>query len=171
MFDILAYSLLAGLFVFYATLVLLFVERESHFGPFASKDKKLVYLHRNPDGDIVDRHEQPINLFDRIRWFFGVYKVVKEDLDESLNAFDKEEYKEVWFVNPMRMELWECPMCLSAWVALIPAAWALTFAPVVMAAFVWGAVSAVSIILHRFTMQDQVEMSFELLGTSDDASN
>ena len=89
-----------SLLVFYLTRMLLFVERDNHFGPLPSAKKFLTR--------IVDNYHQPVTLFDWIRRFtpFNPYEV-KGDL---------------WIVNERKMEVWTCPFCLSFWIAFIATA-------------------------------------------------
>jgi hypothetical protein len=48
-------------------------------------------------------------LFDRIRFLFGLYRVSPDN-------------SHVWVVRNERLPVWECPKCLSFWVAVVTAA-------------------------------------------------
>jgi hypothetical protein len=50
-----------------------------------------------------DAFERPVNFFDRVRYIFGVYKIEKN----------------MWFVNPLRMAVFECSFCLSFWISVV----------------------------------------------------
>lgn len=86
--------LLATLSVAYLTRVLLF---DAHgTGPFPSAESKIVV----DEGPV-----RAVHLFDRVRRVLGAYEIV-----DSL-----------WFVRSKRMEVWECPKCLSFWMAFVGA--------------------------------------------------
>lgn len=91
----------------YMTKFMLLEKKVSHFGPFPSSVKK-VYFHLEIDdeGNEEPPHFQPATLFDRIRKLFGAYRVTKD----------------TWHVKDGALgEVWTCPICLSFWMALIPA--------------------------------------------------
>lgn len=97
-----------SLLVFYLTRMLLFVERDNHFGPFPSAKKFLTR--------VVDNYHQPVTLFDWVRRLtpFNPYEVTGD----------------LWVVNERKMEVWTCPFCLSFWVAFIATAiYGLTMQP------------------------------------------
>jgi hypothetical protein len=81
--------------VAYLTKILLYEEKESHFGPFPSKTK-IVH-------DLQSRYTQPVTLFDWIRRL-------------TLNPYNIQG--ELWVVNEKEMERWTCPTCLSFWIAI-----------------------------------------------------
>jgi len=81
--------------LFYITRVLLYEEKESHFGPFPSKTRQ-VY---NEDTG----HIQPVTLFDWVRRL-------------TLNPYQIHE--ELWMINNPKMDRWTCPTCLSFWIAI-----------------------------------------------------
>ena len=91
---------LAAAAVFYLTKVLLFEEKTSHFGPFASTSEWVIRQSTH--------YQQPVTLFDRIRrWSpFNPYNV------------QMIEGEGLWAVDEKRMERWTCPKCLSFWISL-----------------------------------------------------
>lgn len=79
--------------VYYITTVLLFdIDAEEPF----ERDDMDIYL--STEGQMLTR---PVSIFDFVRRIFGLYKVVDAR----------------WFVRTERLPLWECPVCLSFWVA------------------------------------------------------
>lgn len=87
----------------YITKFMLLERKNSHFGPFPSRTK---VIHFDTDWE-EDEHVQPAAMFDYIRRLFGAYKVTGN----------------LWNVKPGALaEVWTCPICLSFWMALLPAA-------------------------------------------------
>lgn len=86
--------IIVSLALAYTTYILLLRRKSSHFGPFPSTTK-VVRFH-DPD------HVQPVTFFDYIRRVFGVYQVQGD----------------VWTVDAIRCQRWECPFCLSFWIAI-----------------------------------------------------
>lgn len=80
-------AVLYTLSVAYLTHVLLL---SNDIGPFRSKKSTVLYTNGTT---------RPVNLFDRVRRFFGVYKV--------------EGY--VWEIKS-EIAVWYCPYCLSFWI-------------------------------------------------------
>lgn len=101
--------LLAAFAVYYLTKVLLFEEKISHFGPFASKSE---WVFRQ-----ATHYQQPVTLFDRIRrWSpFNPYSV------------QEIEGEWLWSVDEGRLERWTCPKCLSIWISLAISLFILVF--------------------------------------------
>lgn len=146
--DSLVYVLASVFTVFYLVLIFQFYEKVSHFGPFQSKTRRMIYLRRDMSGEVIEKYEQPITIFDWVRRLFGVYRIEKEECTDN-DTFDIGcEEGEVWFVRQERMEVWECTTCLSGWVALIPALVSLLQFPFVWAFIIWGASAGLSSILH-----------------------
>lgn len=72
------------------------VPKKSHFGPFRSKDKKVIF--------VISENEQPVVLWDWIRRLFGVYTIVGNN----------------WYIEDNReaVERFTCPFCLSFWTSI-----------------------------------------------------
>ena len=83
-----------GIALAWVVRVMLLESKSSHFGPWPSRTA-VVYF---PE----EEHAQPVAFFDRIRRLFGVY-TIKDG---------------VWEVRKLRAEVWECPICLSLWLAI-----------------------------------------------------
>jgi hypothetical protein len=81
--------------VFYLTKILLYQEKESHYGPFPSTEKS---TYREATG-----HVQPVTLFDWVRRF-------------TLNPYSIHD--DTWIIDERKMERWSCPTCLSFWITL-----------------------------------------------------
>ena len=81
----------------YLTRILIFKQHPRGSGPFQSKTQ-FVY-------DSVSKMSQPVTLFDYIRRYtpFNPYKVGEE----------------MWIINPDRILVWSCPICLSFWVTFL----------------------------------------------------
>ena len=90
--------LLASLACAYIVRILLLEEKESHVGPFVLKST-FVYFQET-------KHIQPAALFDILRLLLGVYTV------------SHTKSGTLWTVRQLRAEVWECPKCLSFWVAI-----------------------------------------------------
>lgn len=105
--NILELFIIFSFSVIYITHILLLERKVSHFGPFPSKTKIIYFpLSYDEEGEKIPAHHQPAALFDYIRRLFGVYKVNKD----------------TWqVVDGSMSERWTCPVCLSFWVAIIPA--------------------------------------------------
>lgn len=105
--DFLTLFVIMAMAVTYATHILLLERKTSHFGPFPSKSRFVVFhTDFDEDGTEIARHAQPVALFDRIRRLFGAYSI------QGLQ----------WNVRDGALsEVWTCPKCLSFWIALLPA--------------------------------------------------
>lgn len=105
-----AVLILTAVSTFYTVEVLLWDKKTSKHGPYPSKTREVVeVLSVLKDG--VSTYNAPVTLFDWIRRGAGMYNVVKYvDLDNVKREF--------WYVKRERAEVWECPTCLSFWVAL-----------------------------------------------------
>ncbi len=81
-------------------------ERTSHFGPFRSFDDKIIRHYYNDEGEVEDTYEQPVTLIERIRRW------------SPLNPYNVNSAAREWHVDSLKIEVWECPKCLSPWIAL-----------------------------------------------------
>lgn len=97
--QLIALSLAAA----YITRALLFEERVSHYGPWASKREKVLRMRKTKDGQIL-HYEQDVTFFDRIRQF-------------TTRCYDIDKEEGIWGVREDRMEMWTCPKCLAFWVS------------------------------------------------------
>jgi hypothetical protein len=84
-----------GFAVYYLTMILLFDIED--IGPFPSKK---AYVQQANVG------EKEVDLFDRFRYLFGMYRIEKDSAGMS-----------VWHVRPYAALVWVCPTCLCFWVA------------------------------------------------------
>ncbi|APU89039.1 hypothetical protein Rctr85_010 [Virus Rctr85] len=140
------FFILGGMFVFYASLVLLFQEKESHFGPWPSRLRRVIWAKlAKPDSasdwtDSYTEYTQPVTLFDWVRRLFGAYAVQRVSDDPV---------EEVWYVKDERMEVWTCPVCLSFWLSLVPTVFYKLVGGGWLSSFIFPfAVSGVSVLLH-----------------------
>ena len=116
------YVVLAGLAVAYLVSVFLFEVEEGETGPYPEDDVKFAEY-------IKDEHseEGTYNLFhrritrwDRIRQFLNhPYRV---EPTPYMAWEEADGIKEVWTRDEDKMRFWECPKCLSFWIA-IPFTW------------------------------------------------
>lgn len=144
-----------GLVVFYLVRVLLFEEKVSHYGPWPSKRRQVVwYKMTKPSG--FYEYTQPVTAFDWVRRIFGVYRVSKIG-DKSQGTEE-----ELWYVNEARAEVWTCPVCLSFWMAILPAAYIAVVSSVPNALLSLVAMAAISVLLHSF--RDAQEATSEFYG-------
>jgi hypothetical protein len=90
--------------VAYITRVLLYEDRVSHYGPWPSKNSKVVRMQRPAGEEILYTQEHPVTAFDRIR-------------QATTGAYDVDKKTNTWYVREDRMEMWTCPKCLTFWVA------------------------------------------------------
>lgn len=91
--------------VYYVTRALVFEHKPSHQGPWPSEHKRVQRVFEDAEGKTMT-YSYPVNFFDYVRRFFGLYKVGKE----------------FWLVREERLEVWTCTFCLSFWVALLAGA-------------------------------------------------
>lgn len=123
--------ILSSFALFYLVCVLLLYERETHFGPFESLNKKVCFIHE--DG----AHYQPVALFDRIRALTGIYK--KEG--------------NIWYVKRYWVtDVWTCPTCLSMWVAMPISVFLVVSGEVLIRdiVIIHFALAGISTFLHQF---------------------
>lgn len=90
----------------YLIRLFLIEERSSHYGPFPAQDATVKRIHRDREGDIAYIYEQPVTLLERIRRL------------TPLNPYMIDESTQEWHINGLKSEVWECPKCLSPWVAV-----------------------------------------------------
>ena len=100
-----------GFCVFYVVLVLgleeLTQDDLDESGLLVDKKKIVVNIVQFDESSYV-KYTRYVDFFDRFRALFGVYEreaAVEEDVDEY------------WYINKKRSGVWECPFCLSFWVA------------------------------------------------------
>lgn len=145
---------LVGLVTAYIVEVLLFQEKVSHYGPFPSKERKVIHIQHRPDGT-VSEYTQPVTWFEWFRRGFGVYTVLPDEgtTGDPENEIPAIPPSETWFVNPEAIEVWTCPTCLSFWVSVIVSLVAfiafpeITFSQYIMLV---GAGASLSTIIHRY---------------------
>lgn len=89
-----------GFAVWYLTHIFVLKEDGTDTGPLRSSTKVILTF----DYQTNTMSRRPVNLFDRIRSLFGVYR----DTD-----------KEEWTVREDAPGPWFCPICLSFWVSLL----------------------------------------------------
>lgn len=94
--------ILMGLACGWLTKVFLLEKEDEVLGPWPV-DHTMIYFEADADDP---PHLQPAVFFDRIRFIFGVY-------DEKLDGEQR-----LWIVKPERAAVWQCPICLSFWMAL-----------------------------------------------------
>lgn len=80
-------------------------ELGSHHGPFPSDTKAVKRIHRDAEGEIEYVYEAPVTLIDRLRRI------------TPLSPYEIED--DVWYINGIKAEVWECPKCLSPWLAAV----------------------------------------------------
>lgn len=95
---------IGALVLFFLIEILLWNDREL-YGPFSSKTKKVVRAVF--DGEEYKSYERPVNTFDYLRRFSGIYRV------EGNN----------WVVIERAVAVWECPKCLGFWLAAPLSIW------------------------------------------------
>jgi hypothetical protein len=89
--------------VSYFVRVFEFGELVSHFGPFPNYDKLVKRIHRDEEGDIIDIYEAPVTLIDEVR------------ARTPMNPYHISD--NTWMIDNQKMWVWECPKCLSPYVA------------------------------------------------------
>lgn len=88
--------LIVGIFsTYYIVRILLYTDKESHFGPFTNENK-FIY-------NSVTAHSQPVSFFDYIRRYTYNPYVIEDNL---------------WTIHPKRMWVWTCPQCLGFWISM-----------------------------------------------------
>jgi len=92
--------------VAYFTRIFLYEEKESHFGPLENWDVRIRRIERDVDGEIDEDHsyEAPQTLIDRVRFA------------SPMNPYDVDSEGN-WKVNEKKIEVWECPKCLTPYIA------------------------------------------------------
>lgn len=111
--------ILAAFAVAYLVWVFLFDLETGGVGPFRSKTKIFAEHRRVEDGSPDPDYQlfiYHITLWDRIRqWLTRAYRIEKT----PYMAWEPEdEIEEVWIKNDNRMQVWECPKCLSFWMSI-----------------------------------------------------
>lgn len=142
-------AVLGGLTVFYLTRVLLFEEKDSHFGPWPSKTRRVVWfkfppeaVFDDPEAHAYEEYRQPVTLFDWVRRVFGLYRVAKYGDEGQKTA------EELWYVNSDRVEVWTCPVCLSFWTALFTTAFLVGYLRSIEALIFLLPMAAISVLMH-----------------------
>jgi hypothetical protein len=144
-------ALLVGAFVvFYCSLVLRLVEKQSHYGPWPSKTRRVIWSQvvsaDDYSGNFYREYTQPVTVFDWVRRLFGLYIVEVIPADPVKNI-PKEE---LWYVRQEREEVWTCPICLSFWVAIPPAVLFALYSGNLLNVFLFTpAFAGGSVMLHR----------------------
>lgn len=81
------------------------LERKSYFGPYQSYTQKIFRVYRGKEGEVERIYEQPVTLIERIR------------RASPLNPYSVSDDETEWHVDAEKAEVWECPKCLSPWMA------------------------------------------------------
>ena len=114
----LEYVALAGLAVAYLVSVFLFDAEDGETGPYPEDDVKFAEYVKDEfseEGTFNLVHRR-ITRWDRVRQFLNHPYRVEPTPYMAWEADDG--IKEVWTRNEDKMKVWECPKCLSFWMAI-----------------------------------------------------
>lgn len=120
----------------YAMSFMILERNNSEVVLFQVKDVKVQFdAYEDANGMIIAPHRQFAGLQDRIRLFFGAYKV----------------HQNQWIVGA-RGDVWQCPVCLSFWMAIAGTIMFLALVPVssiMLIPFIHVAHAAMSVVIYH----------------------